>query len=293
MDLLFSVVIPTYNRAHLIGRTLASLAEQTCRNFEVLIVDDGSTDHTEAAVQSWLSEHVHYHKKENAERAAARNYGARLARGRYLNFLDSDDTVYPHHLAVAADTIDRHRQPPVVVLGYDIRDEHGKIVRQPAALRDVRQQLLSGNLLSCNGVIIRRDILHAHPFCERRDLSALEDWELWVRLAARYHFVVNRHITSTLIQHDARSVVSDSPASIERKVNAFQEEAMKDATTRQAFGRKMNRAVASSSTYAALHLALAHAPRFRVLHHLLRGLRTHPGVLFTRRFLVILKLLAR
>lgn len=293
MDPLFSVVIPTYNRAHLIGKTLASLAAQTYRNFEVLIVDDGSTDNTEAAVQPWLSQQVYYHKKENAERAAARNYGARLARGRYLNFLDSDDTVYPHHLAAAADSISLTHEPPVVVLGYDIRDEQGRIVRQPTPLQNIPQQILSGNLLSCNGVIVRTDIARAHPFCDRRDLAGLEDWELWIRLAARYPFVVNRQVTSTILEHDTRSVVSGSLPAIESKVKAFQEEVVNDPATRQTYGSRISRTVASASTYAALHLALARAPRPTVLRYLLQGVRAYPGVVFTRRFLVILSLLAR
>ena len=98
---LFSIIIPTYNRAALIAKTLDTVLTQTLYSYEVLIIDDGSTDNTEAIVQPYLDDKVKYYKKENAERAAARNYGTRLAKGAYVNLFDSDDCMFPYHLEEA------------------------------------------------------------------------------------------------------------------------------------------------------------------------------------------------
>lgn len=91
---LFSIVIPTFNRAHTIGNTLKSVYAQSFRDFEVIVVDDGSVDNTSEAVQQYIQEnHLTYLFKENGGVATARNTGASKASGDYLIFLDSDDTV--------------------------------------------------------------------------------------------------------------------------------------------------------------------------------------------------------
>ena len=97
-QILFSIIVPTYNRAHLISSTLDSILSQTYTDFELLIIDDGSTDNTEEVVQKYLSDKVLYFKKTNGERSAARNYGTSKARGEYLNWIDSDDLIYTNHL---------------------------------------------------------------------------------------------------------------------------------------------------------------------------------------------------
>ena len=80
--MLFSVIIPTYNRAGFIAKTIQSVLDQLCRDFEVIIVDDGSSDGTEKVVQKNFSiDKVSFLRKENGERGAARNYGVQKARG--------------------------------------------------------------------------------------------------------------------------------------------------------------------------------------------------------------------
>ena len=96
VDALVSVIIPTYNRKALLLESVNSCLGQTWKNVEVIIVDDGSEDGTEALVSEmlaskWSVERVHYVRQRNAGASAARNYGLRLAKGRYIQFLDSDD----------------------------------------------------------------------------------------------------------------------------------------------------------------------------------------------------------
>lgn len=220
-----TIVIPTYNRAHLIEHTLKSVLNQSCDDFEVIIIDDGSTDNTEEIIQSYLSEKVQYHRIPNSERGAARNRGTELAKGDYINWFDSDDEMLPNHVASAKELASK--QPEVLNLMYRIKDSvSGKITPVQASYSEGQKQrknfLIEGNYLACNPVIVRRDIALQNPFIEDRSLSASEDYELWLRLLAKYRFHQSNEITSFLIQHDERSVnTMTNPEKLETRFLTF------------------------------------------------------------------------
>lgn len=92
----FSVIIPTYNRSNFIVATITSVLEQNFEDFEVLVIDDGSTDNTKEIIERILQKdkRVKYFYKTNAERGAARNFGVQESNGKFLIFLDSDDLFY-------------------------------------------------------------------------------------------------------------------------------------------------------------------------------------------------------
>lgn len=110
----FSVIIPTYNRAHLISRAIESVLGQTFKDWELIVIDDGSTDDTQAKVLGFQDQRLRYVWQENAERSAARNHGIRLAKGKYVCFQDSDDWYRPNHLAVHFDAISKNGFPNFV-----------------------------------------------------------------------------------------------------------------------------------------------------------------------------------
>src|SRR5687768_2380273 len=113
-DLLFSVIIPTYNRADRIGAAIDSVLKQTYTNFEIIVVDDGSTDNTDEVVAEFTDPRIRYYKKKNEERNIARNFGVSQSKGAYVNFLDSDDTVFDHHLEEAKQLITKLNKPEFV-----------------------------------------------------------------------------------------------------------------------------------------------------------------------------------
>lgn len=93
-----SIILPTYNRAHCIADMLDSIRKQTFTDYELIIVDDGSTDDTFRAIEPYLAFNVHYCKLDkNTGVAAARNYGMELVTGDYVSFVDSDDTLQPDY----------------------------------------------------------------------------------------------------------------------------------------------------------------------------------------------------
>src|SRR3712207_2443148 len=112
--MLFSVVIPVYNRAALVGATLDSVLGQEFEGeFEVVVVDDGSTDETPAVLARY-GERVRVLRQENAGPGAARNLGIRTARGEYVAFLDSDDLWFPWTLSTYAEIIESCARPSFV-----------------------------------------------------------------------------------------------------------------------------------------------------------------------------------
>ncbi|MGC4022151.1 MAG: glycosyltransferase [Cyclobacteriaceae bacterium] len=284
----FSIVIPTYNRSEFIRKTIDSVLSQSFQDFEVIVVDDGSTDNTEEVVKLIDDKRIHYYKKENGERAAARNFGAVLSKGQFINFLDSDDLLYPHHLDTAKKFVEKNNAADAFHLGYEIKNDIGDI-RVINNIRSVNEQIVNGNLLSCNGVFVRRDVLIKNPFNEDRALSSLEDWELWIRLSARYPFLNDNLITSTIVQHDSRSVMTVDTAKIKTKVDRFVHYVTNDEQNRKYYGHRLNKAVASAFTYASLHLAMANENKREVLHYLWKGVKVHPSEIMKKRFFVILK----
>lgn len=102
-----SVIIPTYNRAELVQETIESVLRQSCRDYEIIVIDDGSTDNTEHALKRFSSEII-YIKQENRGLNAARNRAIDLARGEYIALLDSDDLWRGFKLALEVSLLDAH-----------------------------------------------------------------------------------------------------------------------------------------------------------------------------------------
>lgn len=123
---LVSVIIPTFNRAHMIGDALASVLQQTYKNIEVLVIDDGSTDNTQAVIANLNASCVRYIKQKNAGASAARNFGITLSKADYVAFLDSDD-IYESKCIEAKVAIAMADENCVLVGGgCSYFDEHSK-----------------------------------------------------------------------------------------------------------------------------------------------------------------------
>lgn len=99
MSPFFSVIIPVYNRAHTVGRAIESVLAQSCQDFEIIVVDDGSTDDPAAVLAQFEDSRILYVRQRNRGGGAARNAGIDAARGRFIAPLDSDDEFLPEHLA--------------------------------------------------------------------------------------------------------------------------------------------------------------------------------------------------
>lgn len=286
----FSIVIPTYNRAAFIETTIRSVLVQEFDDFEVIVVDDGSTDETEKVVAAIDDPRIQYYWKQNEERAAARNAGASFSNGEYITFLDSDDLVYEQHLKIADEMIRKHNAPEWFHLGYECLNVSSNERSSNNELPEIANgQLVYGNHLSCDGVFIRRDIAFAMPFNAERDLSATEDYELWLRLASRYPLYCDKRVTSAIVQHDERSVVNADRQKLEKRISLLETSVFGDPEFRKVFGSKASRFKANNRIYIALHLALSKNDRLGAITFLLRALACSPYALSNRAFYGTLK----
>ena len=162
----FSIIVPTYNRADLIVNTLKSLQNQEYKNYEIIVIDDGSSDNTTEVVKNIADERITYVKKTNGERAAARNFGAAIAKGDYVNFFDSDDIALPHHLSESVKIINQNNFPEWVYVAYALADSKRNIIQAQNKFvgKTINNQMVRGNVLGCNSVFVRRDIFLLHKF---------------------------------------------------------------------------------------------------------------------------------
>jgi len=288
-EIFFSIIIPTYNREEFIFKTLETALNQDYQNFEIIVVDDESTDNTEQFFKEFHNPKVHYFRKRNAERAAARNYGLKKAQGDYITFLDSDDILYPNHLREAKKLIENNNFPEFLHLAYEMKTPEGKILSQNNQRKgDLNKQLLTGNHLSCIGVFLKKEIALEFPFSENRELSGTEDWELWMRLASRFKIYYSNQTTSAIINHEERSVLQIDEKKIKKRIDLALKYIFADEAFEAKYGQYKNIAQAHLYLYICLHLILAKQKK-RSLFYLKKAIFWYPQIIFNRKTLAILK----
>jgi len=181
-----SVIIPTYNRADLLKEAIDSVLEQTWREFEVIVVDDGSTDATGDAVRPYGGR-VRYVYKENGGPSSARNVGIREAKGTYVAFLDSDDLWEPEKLKVQMGFMLEHPEVKLTCTDSSLIGSGGK--RERRLSRDLVGNLFpllySNSFVRTSTVVMARECFQEIGYFDERYRSA-EDYDLWLRVARRY-----------------------------------------------------------------------------------------------------------
>ena len=203
--MLFSIIIPTYNRAHLIEKTIQSFIAQTYSNFELLVVDDGSTDNTEQIIKNISDKRITYFKKQKEGVSAARNYGASICKGDYINFFDSDDIAYTNHLAEAYNFFIKNKSSNIVMFDLDwVNSEMKKITQVFLRFKNPNKTILTNNFAQVNAVFIKKNILNDVVF--NTSLSMAEDWDFHLKLSVRHKFDLAKITTSCLVDHAGRTV---------------------------------------------------------------------------------------
>lgn len=189
---LVSVITPAYNAQDFIGETIHSVINQTYPDWELLVIDDGSTDETRKVVEKYLSDpRVRYLYQENQERAAARNLGIRHAYGKYIAFLDADDLWLPNKLKIQVEYLDRHPEVGLCFTHYTLINSKGLSLGRQAinfvSGPDQFYSLLKGNFIPNSTVITPRCVLDkVGLFDESLPAFGSEDWDMWLRIARFY-----------------------------------------------------------------------------------------------------------
>jgi glycosyltransferase involved in cell wall biosynthesis len=286
----FSVIIPTYNRANYINQTIQTVLNQDyLGDYEIIVVDDGSTDTTEEVVRYMGSPKIKYYKKTNEERAAARNFGIQKATGEYITFLDSDDILYPDYLKNATEMIEKYQNPPFFHLAYQIITPDGHILYKINQLKsDDLKMFVRGNPLSCMGVFLHQSVTQKFLFNPERNLAGSEDWEYWFRLFAHYGLKTDNRISSALINHENRSVLSYSEEKLVMRKNLAIQFAFSDKVVQSTYTRWMPQIEAFWDVYIALHLTLSKKKK-AAIKYLFKAFLNHPAMVFRKRFWAVVK----
>ena len=222
---LVSVIIPTYNRSHTIKRAIDSVLNQNYQNKEIIVVDDGSTDNTEAALRSYRGK-IRALKQTNKGPSSARNYGIREAKGEYIAFLDSDDEWVENKLAKQMKVLSKCSKDVILCIcdtKLNAEKYSGKSSFQIAKIYpkkiesiwlNATEVLISRFVLFNQAVVVRRDILISiGAFNE--DLKLMEDYDLSLRLSTNglwaiinetlvlWHLDVNTSISNAVTKTNA------------------------------------------------------------------------------------------
>ncbi|WP_081210042.1 glycosyltransferase family 2 protein [Salegentibacter sediminis] len=186
---MISIITPTYNRANLIERMIESVIRQTYLNWELIIVDDGSTDETELCIKEYQDERIRYFYTENSGATDSRNYGVNQAKGDYIIFLDSDDEARNTWLEELMDIV-KLENADIAFCGLEKYNEKGELLSKvlPQKL-EYNKHILYGSFLSGTFLVLKEYFLDVGGYDIK--LASGQHTELRLRLLP---YLINRGI---------------------------------------------------------------------------------------------------
>lgn len=225
-DILFSIITPTYNRQEFILKAIESVKAQKYQNWELIIIDDGSTDNTRTIVENQvkLDPRIKYHWQTNQERSTSRNNGIKKAKGDYICFLDSDDFYLDNHLLEFYNLIEKNQFANDfyfcnTYMQNAVSDDLIEIPK-PCNLFQNNYDFLINNIIGTPRVC-----LHSSAFIEQNfnvDIKNGEDVELWLRIIGDKKIHSHNLYTQVFIEHQQRSINLESTEEFLQINNAWQ-----------------------------------------------------------------------
>ena len=186
-----SVITPTYNRADFIEEAVQSVLDQTVGDFELLIVDDGSSDNTKEVLAPYLQDsRVRYFYQKNQGQSVARNHGLAESRGEFLCFVDSDNAWLSDKLEQQLEFMEANPEAHIVYGDIITMDESSHEIGRENMVRfsgRITADLLRDNFVSINTAMVRRQCYEELGGFNEKDRLA-EDYDLWLRYSTLYHF---------------------------------------------------------------------------------------------------------
>ena len=204
---LFSIILPTYNRSSFIGKAIESVVGQLYDNWELIIVDDGSTDKTKEVVLSFNDDRINYIYQENKERSAARNNGIRNANGEYICFLDSDDYYHETHLQRFVELIKSKNSISGLYFSGLNMNTYSEVPMVYNTIFNKNIEFVLVNSFSTPRACISSEITKRYLFDETIRIG--EDTELWVRILGEFPLFYHNHRSVIQLEHNERSINSD------------------------------------------------------------------------------------
>jgi glycosyltransferase involved in cell wall biosynthesis len=208
-----SVIIPTYNAGRFVAEAIKSVLDQTFADFEVLVIDDGSSDNTAEIVQDFADARVRYIYQDNRGLAGARNTGIRSARGELIALLDADDVWLTNFLERMASILTSNRNLAGVYCGFQYIEQDGtpspKCVRHVVPSGKLCEALHRASFIVPSTTLMRRSCYVETGLFDEY-LRAVEDWDMWLRVSERYTVVGIKDVLVRYRQHPA-NMTKDLP----------------------------------------------------------------------------------
>jgi glycosyltransferase involved in cell wall biosynthesis len=221
----FSIVIPVYNRSEILEQRVQYLLQQEFTDYEVIIVDDGSTDHPAEKLKLLISSHqnIRLISQINSERGAARNTGIRNSIGEYVVLFDSDDFMHKDHLLKLHNGIIKNNYPDFIATKFNFKDENentfnSEIQNYKSGVYNY-SLFLNGNPLACN-ISFKRNLKDLKYFVEDRSYSITEDWMFLISNMRNHNLTLLDDVTISMYDHVNRSMKSDNHVIIQRTLKA-------------------------------------------------------------------------
>jgi glycosyltransferase involved in cell wall biosynthesis len=229
MNPFFSVIIPTHNRANMLRQAIQSVIDQTVDEWEVLIIDDGSTDNTKEVIQDFKDSRIHYYYQENKERSAARNLGIQKAVGMYVCFLDDDDYFLGNHFEVLQKEIHKEAYP-IGIFRTGMITKHGdKEKRSPFYSHKSSSHPIPfflENMVGIHTLCYHRNILSKYTYDER--WHHFQDTHLLIRCLLEFPFFQIHEHTAIYMRYPEMGSISifrldNAETRTENNVNAIKD----------------------------------------------------------------------
>lgn len=274
----FSIIIPTYNRANFICTAIESVIGQTYKNWELIIVDDGSTDNTKEIISSYNNDRIRYIYQENQERSIARNNGINNARGEYICFLDSDDYFLDNHLTLIS--------------------EHISLNNSPVAMFYIKPRIIFNREFNTYEVILK-SIIHPQHTCIHSKilkthlfnpiLRIAEDIELWMRIAEEYPLINIDNDTVVIQEHDGRTVNFLETNSFQESLEVFRS-LYKDKRWRHIISFYVKRTTISDCYFGIAKYHMYQNNRLKALGYSLYSIIVYPNRLLKHKIYSMLSM---
>ncbi len=199
MNVLISIILPTYNHAKLIGNAIKSIINQSYKKWELIIIDNNSTDNTSEVISEFKSDKIKVFKiNNNGVIATSRNFGIKKSTGEWIAFIDSDDIWYSNKLSMVVNFITIHKDHHVFchdeIMNNLKTKRKKKLFYGPSTKNLYSTMLKYGNKLSTSSTVISKNYIESKNLLFREDLNLItvEDYDFWLLLArsnANFYFI--------------------------------------------------------------------------------------------------------
>jgi glycosyltransferase involved in cell wall biosynthesis len=289
-NIFFSIIIPTYNRASLILETIESVFYQTYTNYEILVIDNFSTDNTKEVLRSLIEQkRIKYICNEkNYERAYSRNVGLKNASGDFVTLLDSDDFLYENCLLDAYNYIKKNPDAKLFHNKYEVVNSKRELVYRSRfpSIKNQYKALCSGNFMSVIGGFMHKDLYREMRFNEDIRMTGAEDYEFWFKAFALHKLGRIDKVNCGVREHENRSVNQGVYNQLHYQCNTMVALIKNDKLLNDKFGKYIGRLKAS---YILLEISAfkKEYPFLKKVKLICKAISKDYTVIFTHRLLTV------